>query len=100
MLKKHFEQYGDETCAFMIEPLVQAAAGMKIYSPVYLQKLRKACNKYHVHLIADEIAVGYGRTGKMFACNHANISPDIMCLSKGAYRGYLLLLCCYNTKNI
>ena len=52
--EKTFEQYGDETCAFMIEPLVQAAAGMKIYSPVYLQKLRKACDKYHVHLIADE----------------------------------------------
>ena len=62
---------------------------MKIYSPVYLQKLRKACDKYHVHLIADEIAVGYGRTGKMFACNHANISPDIMCLSKGLTGGYL-----------
>ncbi|MFR1214393.1 MAG: aminotransferase class III-fold pyridoxal phosphate-dependent enzyme [Acutalibacteraceae bacterium] len=54
-----------------------------------MQKLRKACDKYQVHLIADEIAVGYGRTGKLFACNHADISPDIMCLSKGLTGGYL-----------
>ncbi len=62
---------------------------MKIYSPVYLQKLRTLCNEYNVHLIADEIAVGYGRTGKMFACNHAGITPDLMCLSKGLTGGYM-----------
>ena len=98
--EKTFEQYGDETCAFMIEPLVQAAAGMKIYSPVYLQKLRKACDKYQVHLIADEIAVGYGRTGKLFACNHADISPDIMCLSKGLTGGYLPTALAVTTQKI
>lgn len=87
--EKIFEEYGDETCAFLIEPLVQAAAGMKIYSKEYLKKLRKYCDKYNVHLIADEIATGYGRTGKMFACNHAEISPDIMCLSKGLTGGYM-----------
>lgn len=84
-----FAQYGHETCAFLVEPLVQGAAGMKIYPPIYLKKLRKACDQYHVHLLADEIAMGFGRTGKMFACDHAEISPDIMCLSKGLTGGYL-----------
>ncbi len=87
--EKSFARFGNETSAFIIEPLVQAAAGMKIYSPVYLQKLRTLCNEYNVHLIADEIAVGYGRTGKMFACNHAGITPDLMCLSKGLTGGYM-----------
>jgi len=82
--KKH-----EELSAVIIEPMVQGAAGMKIYSPIYLKKLRKLCNKYNVHLIADEIAVGFGRTGKMFACNHAKISPDFMCLSKGISAGYM-----------
>jgi len=87
--EKSFARFGNETSAFIIEPLVQAAAGMKIYSPVYLQKLRTLCNEYNVHLIADEIAVGYGRTGKMFACNHAGITHDLMCLSKGLTGGYM-----------
>ena len=64
---------------------------MKIYSPKYLVKLRELCDKYDINLIADEIAVGFGRTGKMFACEHANISPDIMCLSKGLTAGYMPL---------
>lgn len=80
--EKAFAQYGNETCAMVVEPLLQGSAGMKIYPPVYLKKLRQICDRYNVHLIADEIATGYGRTGKMFACNHAGISPDIMCLSK------------------
>lgn len=84
-----FEKYGNVTCGFLIEPIVQAAAGMKIYPPVYLKKLRKYCNEFHVHLIADEIASGYGRTGKMFASEHADITPDIMCLGKGLTGGYL-----------
>ncbi len=81
----------EEICAFIIEPLVQCAAGMKIYPPVYLKKLRQLCTELNIHLIADEIAVGFGRTGKMFACEHAGISPDIMCLSKGLTAGYLPL---------
>ncbi|WP_207707097.1 adenosylmethionine--8-amino-7-oxononanoate transaminase [Heliorestis acidaminivorans] len=80
-----------EICSVIIEPLVQAAAGMKIYPPQYLTKLRALCSDYHIHLIADEIAVGFGRTGQMFACNHAAISPDIICLSKGLTGGYLPL---------
>jgi len=81
----------EEICGIIIEPLVQCAAGMKIYPPRYLRKLRDLCTRYNIHLIADEIAVGFGRTGMMFACNHADISPDIMCLSKGLTAGYMPL---------
>ncbi len=89
-----------EICAVIVEPLLQAAAGMKIYPPIYLRKLRKLCTEYQVHLIADEIAVGFGRTGKMFACEHAEITPDIMCLSKGLTAGYLPLSLVLTTEEI
>lgn len=88
-LERIVEDNSDEICAVIIEPLVQCAAGMKIYPPVYLRKLRTLCTRYNIHFIADEIAVGFGRTGKMFACEHAGISPDIMCLSKGITAGYM-----------
>lgn len=84
-----FEKHGNETCAIVIEPLLQGSAGMKIYPAEYLKKLRKICDEYDVLLIADEIATGFGRTGKMFAFNHAECSPDIMCLSKGLTGGYM-----------
>ncbi len=98
--EKTFEKYGDETCALLVEPLLQGSAGMKIYPPLYLKKLRELCNKYNVHLIADEIATGYGRTGKMFACNHAGIAPDIMCLSKGLTGGYMPMAIFVTTQKI
>ncbi|KYZ75846.1 adenosylmethionine-8-amino-7-oxononanoate aminotransferase [Anaerosporomusa subterranea] len=98
--EKNFAQYGDEVCAFVVEPLVQAAAGMKIYPPVYLKKLRQACDNHNVHLIADEIATGFGRTGKLFACNHAGISPDIICLSKGLTGGYMPMALAVTTQKI
>ena len=92
--------HADEICGVIIEPLVQCAAGMKIYPPVYLKKLRKLCTRHHIHFIADEIAVGFGRTGKMFACEHAGVSPDIMCLSKGITAGYLPLSLVVTTDEI
>ena len=95
-----FEKYADETAAIIVEPLLQGSAGMKIYPPLYLKKLRELCDKYNVHLIADEIATGYGRTGKMFAFDHANISPDIMCLSKGLTGGYMPMAIAITTQKI
>lgn len=80
-----------QIAAFILEPLVQGATGMGMYHPVYLQRAREICTHYQVHLIADEIAVGFGRTGTMFACNQANITPDFLCLSKGLSGGYLPL---------
>lgn len=88
-MEKAIKEHKDELCAIIIEPMVQGAAGMKMYSPIYLKKLRKACDENNIHIIADEIAVGFGRTGKMFACEHAGISPDLMCLSKGISSGYM-----------
>jgi adenosylmethionine-8-amino-7-oxononanoate aminotransferase len=80
---------GDEICAVLLEPLVQCAGNMRMHDPAYLRLVRDSCDRHGVHLIADEIAVGFGRTGRMFACEHAGITPDFLCLSKGLTAGYL-----------
>ncbi len=95
-----FEQYGCETTAFLFEPVFQGAAGMRIYNPIYMKKLRALCDAYDVNLIADEIAAGYGRTGKLFACEHGAISPDFMCLSKGLTGGFLPMAITVTTDEI
>ncbi len=85
------ERHAHETCAVIVEPLVQCAGGMRMYHPDYLTGLRALCDEFAVHLIADEIAVGFGRTGTLFACEQAGISPDFLCLSKGLTGGFLPL---------
>jgi adenosylmethionine---8-amino-7-oxononanoate aminotransferase len=90
-LGRHLEQHHAETAALIVEPLVQCAGGMAMYDPEYLRRARTLCERYEVHLIADEIAVGMGRTGTLLACERAAILPDFLCLSKGLSGGYLPL---------
>ncbi|MES1927840.1 adenosylmethionine--8-amino-7-oxononanoate transaminase [Salinisphaera dokdonensis CL-ES53] len=96
-------EHAHETCAVIVEPLLQCAGHMRMYHPVYLELLREACSRYNVHLIADEIAVGFGRTGTLFACEQAGengITPDFMCLSKGLTAGYLPLSITMTTDDV
>jgi len=95
-----FEKYHKEVSALIIEPLVQCAGYMKMHSPLFVKGLKNLCEEFDVHLIADEIAVGFGRTGTMFACEQANIKPDFMCLSKGLTGGYLPLSLVLTTDEI
>src|SRR5574340_450600 len=90
-LEAHLAVHAATTAAFIVEPLVQGAAGMAMYHPAYLTRARELCTRHRVHLIADEIAVGFGRTGTMVACEQANVRPDFICLSKGITGGYLPL---------
>ena len=99
-LETHLQQHHATTAAVIVEPLVQCAAGMGMYHEAYLQRLRALCDQYQVHLIADEIAVGFGRTGTLFACEQAGMRPDFMCLSKGITGGYLPLSVCLTTDAI
>lgn len=90
-LEDIFRSHSTEIAAMIIEPLIQAAGGMITSPPGYLKGVRQLCTKYNVLLIADEVATGFGRTGKMFACEHEDVVPDIMCLSKGITGGYMPL---------
>lgn len=90
-LEALLERHAGEVCAVIVEPLVQCAGSMRMHHPAYLTALRAICDRHRVHLIADEIAVGFGRTGTMFACEQADIAPDFLCLSKGLTGGFLPL---------
>ncbi|AAQ61870.1 adenosylmethionine--8-amino-7-oxononanoate transaminase [Chromobacterium violaceum] len=92
-LENLLAKHGGEIAAVIVEPLVQGAAGMAMHDPIYLTELRRLCDQYQVHLIADEIAVGFGRTGSFFAYQQAGITPDFLCLSKGITGGFLPLSC-------
>ena len=99
-LEELFTKEHDNIAAIIVEPLVQCAGQMAIHSPEYLRLVRDLCDRYQVHLIADEIAVGCGRSGKFFACEHADIWPDFLTLSKGISGGYLPLSLCLTTDQI
>ncbi len=94
--KKHHK----DIAGLIIEPLVQGAAGMIMSPPGYLKGVRRICNKYNILLITDEVATGFGRTGAMFACEHENVSPDILCVAKGITGGYLPLAATITTEKI
>jgi adenosylmethionine-8-amino-7-oxononanoate aminotransferase len=99
-LEDFLAKHHTETAALILEPLIQGAAGMGMYHSDYLKHAREICDRYQVHLIADEIAVGFGRTGTLFACEQADIAPDFLCLAKGLSGGYLPLSVVMTTDSV
>ena len=99
-LAQAFEELGDRAAGFILEPLLQGAAGMRVMSTEYVQTARRLCDEYGIPLIADEVMTGFGRTGAMFACERAGISPDVMCLAKGITGGMLSLAATLATEDL
>ena len=99
-MEQTLAEHHHEVAAVIVEPLIQGAGGMRMYHPIYLTLLREACDRYGVHLIHDEIAVGFGRTGSMFACEQAGITPDFLVLSKALTGGFLPMAAVLTTDNI
>jgi adenosylmethionine---8-amino-7-oxononanoate aminotransferase len=99
-LENVLKEHHNRIAAMVIEPLVQCAAGMVTHPRGYLKGARELCTKYDIHLIADEVAVGFGRTGKMFACEHESVTPDFLCLAKGITGGYMPLAATLTTSEI
>ena len=99
-LEGEFESHRDEVAALIVEPKVQGAAGMIVAPDGFMRRLRDLCTRHGVHLIADEVTTGFGRTGRMFACEHDGVSPDIMCLGKGITGGYMALSATLATEEI
>ena len=99
-MERLLAEHGEEVAAVIVEPLVQGAAGMLVHPPGYLRAVRELCDRHGVLLICDEVATGFGRTGRMFACEHEEVSPDLMCLAKGITGGYMPLAATLATERI